>query len=318
MTTARPRPPGCGRSRSNPDDVWARPRGGPRPRDAGPGRRRHPLPRGPRGRLGQRATCSRCTTGGTSRCSCWRRRDPSGAGHLRRRGAQREVGRRSARDARCQRAALATAARRPDTGDRFGALADAWAPRPMPASWYVFNDLHGVMALVGAGGSPTPSATSRHSPAMSTATASARTSGWHRRSAFRRAAPCFGSVRAATTRSISELLPIRRTFQVFGGSHAQRDALRAHVARVGAAGRTARSRASSDRGAVESSAVECVRLDATSATAASPGRCDGDRRRSACEVSIVCTFAVITGRTVGLTDRWRDPAATPNHARWLR
>ena len=38
-----------------------------------------------------------------------------------------------------------------DTGGRFAPLADAWATRTSDEPWYVFNDLHAVMALVGAG-----------------------------------------------------------------------------------------------------------------------------------------------------------------------
>ena len=38
-----------------------------------------------------------------------------------------------------------------DTGGRFGDLADAWATRAEDAPWYAFNDVHAVMALVGAG-----------------------------------------------------------------------------------------------------------------------------------------------------------------------
>ena len=38
-----------------------------------------------------------------------------------------------------------------DTGDRFGPLADAWATRVDSEPWYVFNDLHAVMAFAGAG-----------------------------------------------------------------------------------------------------------------------------------------------------------------------
>ena len=64
-----------------------------------------------------------------------------------------------------------------DTGGRFGPLADAWASRALDAPWYAFNDLHAVMALVGAGRldeakaavdrlaafvQATPRATSRH------------------------------------------------------------------------------------------------------------------------------------------------------------
>ena len=38
-----------------------------------------------------------------------------------------------------------------DTGDRFEALADAWSASAVAQPWYVFNDVHAVMALAGAG-----------------------------------------------------------------------------------------------------------------------------------------------------------------------
>ena len=38
-----------------------------------------------------------------------------------------------------------------DTGDRFETLADAWSKRVDDEPWYVFNDVHAVMALCGAG-----------------------------------------------------------------------------------------------------------------------------------------------------------------------
>ena len=63
-----------------------------------------------------------------------------------------------------------------DTGGRFGPLADAWAAKSADVPWYVFNDLHAVVAAAGADrlddaamrsstgstpGSPTPRARTR-------------------------------------------------------------------------------------------------------------------------------------------------------------
>ena len=67
-----------------------------------------------------------------------------------------------------------------DTGDRFGVVADAWASRLTPASWYVFNDLHGVMALVGAGRFAEAERHIEELADMSIAMAQARTFAWHR------------------------------------------------------------------------------------------------------------------------------------------
>jgi tetratricopeptide (TPR) repeat protein len=110
------------------------------------------------------------------------------------------------------------------TGTRFAALADAWAAADA-APWYAFNDLHAVMAYVGAdrrgdaarvvdrmaayveeGGTG--------SNVAMTAEIGLPTS---------QAIVAFGEGR--WERVIELLAPIRRRFQVFGGSHAQRDVL---------------------------------------------------------------------------------------------
>jgi hypothetical protein len=111
-----------------------------------------------------------------------------------------------------------------DTGGRFLALADAWAPKAATSPWYVFNDLHATMALVGAG---------RLREAHDVVTALDRwldtAAGTNARMTAEiglpacRAVIAFGEQRDGDV--ISELLPIRRVLQHFGGSHAQRDAL---------------------------------------------------------------------------------------------
>ena len=113
-----------------------------------------------------------------------------------------------------------------DTGGRFSELADAWVSRTVDEPWYVFNDMHAVMALVGAGrmtkappssigssGTPQPGPPRASNLAM-TAEVGLPAS---------RAVVAFAE--GNDRRVIDELLPIRATFQVFGGSHAQRDAL---------------------------------------------------------------------------------------------
>jgi hypothetical protein len=114
-----------------------------------------------------------------------------------------------------------------DTGDRFAALADAWAPKVAGEPWYAFNDLHGVIALAGA---------DRRDEIRSVIESRERWLG---------GAPHAGRTNVMMTDEIGlpaaravlafvedrhddvvdELMPIRRTFQHFGGSHAQRDAL---------------------------------------------------------------------------------------------
>ena len=111
-----------------------------------------------------------------------------------------------------------------DVGDRFDALASAWEPKSDAEPWYVFNDVHAVLALVGAG---------RMADAVAVTD---RLAGWlpgGRGTNVRmtaeiglpvcRAIVAFGEGRFDDV--IAELQPIRRSLQVFGGSHAQRDVL---------------------------------------------------------------------------------------------
>ncbi|MET0457886.1 MAG: tetratricopeptide repeat protein [Ilumatobacteraceae bacterium] len=111
-----------------------------------------------------------------------------------------------------------------DTGDRFGRLADAWAAKDHLAPWYVFNDLHAVMAAVGAG----RFAEARHVVERLTAwLPTARGSNASMTAEVGlpacRAVLAFGEGRDADV--VRDLYPIRRVLQRFGGSHAQRDVL---------------------------------------------------------------------------------------------
>jgi tetratricopeptide (TPR) repeat protein len=112
-----------------------------------------------------------------------------------------------------------------DTGGRFASLADAWATRAGDPSWYVFNDLHLVMALVGAGRAAEAEqhigdlASYVHRNGAGTNVAMASEIGLPASRAVLR----FSQGRHEDV--IAELAPIRRTLQRFGGSHAQRDAL---------------------------------------------------------------------------------------------
>ena len=106
------------------------PRGRPHLRDAGPGRRRHPLPAPTRGATGERqpvhgaqlvaprpSTCSR-PAGPTTRSPSTTRTSTT--------PAPRASPSRCSTPARCCGACMLDGV---DTGDRFGALADAWATR---------------------------------------------------------------------------------------------------------------------------------------------------------------------------------------------
>ncbi len=151
-----------------------------------------------------------------------------GARDLRRAGPQRRVRRRAARDARRQRAPVATHARRGRYA-KDGSVRSRTRGRAGSgaSSWYVFNDLHAVIALCGAGRldeardvvddltryvASTPAHT--QSNAMMAAEVGLPAS---------RAVIAFTEGRHDDV--VDELWPIRARFQRFGGSHAQRDLL---------------------------------------------------------------------------------------------
>jgi tetratricopeptide (TPR) repeat protein len=111
-----------------------------------------------------------------------------------------------------------------DTGDRFDALADAWATRTGDDSWYVFNDVHAVMAFVGAGRRDDAHATVER--LQRTAAGPSGSNQWMTVEVGLPAAQAvvaFGEERYDDV--VAALAPIRSTTARFGGSHAQRDAL---------------------------------------------------------------------------------------------
>jgi hypothetical protein len=114
-----------------------------------------------------------------------------------------------------------------DTGRRFDTLADAWATRTNEKPWYVFNDLHAVMAFAGANRLDDAHAVVRRLEHYVRAGGPASESNVAMTSEI--GLPSCRAVIAVAegdpSRAVSELLPIRRVFQHFGGSHAQRDAL---------------------------------------------------------------------------------------------
>jgi tetratricopeptide (TPR) repeat protein len=130
------------------------------------------------------------------------------------------------------------------TGDRFAPLADAWATRTSDEPWYVFNDLHAVMALAGAGRLADARAViDRLDAYVATAAPSSNL-----RMTAEVGLPACRSVLAYIEDRhadvVTELLPIRTILARFGGSHAQRDALqRTLVASALRAGRLDLARA---------------------------------------------------------------------------
>lgn len=111
-----------------------------------------------------------------------------------------------------------------DSGGRFDALADAWAAKLDDGSWYAFNDVHAAMALIGAGRlDETRTLISTLDRYLDDARGT---------NAAMTAEIGLPAIRAVLAHAegryadvIAELAPIRRHFQHFGGSHAQRDAL---------------------------------------------------------------------------------------------
>jgi tetratricopeptide (TPR) repeat protein len=115
-----------------------------------------------------------------------------------------------------------------DTGDRWAALADAWqrgaAADPAPTDWYVFNDLHAIMALVGAGRMGDALAVvsrletfAREGDPDLTNRAMVSAAGL----AAARGLAAFGQGKYAE--AVAALAPVRDHLSIFGGSHAQRD-----------------------------------------------------------------------------------------------
>ena len=111
-----------------------------------------------------------------------------------------------------------------DTGGRFEALAAAWAKKD-PLPWYVFNDLHAVMALVGAGRQAEAEAVVKRLADFASGEGGSSANRVMVRGgglAAARALCAFG--RGDDREVIDRLAPVRHHLSIFGGSHAQRDA----------------------------------------------------------------------------------------------
>jgi hypothetical protein len=111
------------------------------------------------------------------------------------------------------------------SGDRFDHLADAWVTRATDEPWYVFNDLHAVMAFAGAGRLADARAVIAR---LERYVATAQSSSNVRMTAEVGLPACravLAHVEGRHGAVIAELAPIRTTLSRFGGSHAQRDAL---------------------------------------------------------------------------------------------
>lgn len=114
-----------------------------------------------------------------------------------------------------------------DTGDRYAELAAAWEKQVAEESWYVFNDFHAVVALCGAGRVGDARAIVERLERF--AGAQPVRPGTNRAMSAEVGVPASRAIVAFVDGRhddvVRELLPIRRIFHHFGGSHAQRDLL---------------------------------------------------------------------------------------------
>jgi hypothetical protein len=107
-----------------------------------------------------------------------------------------------------------------DVGERWQTLADRWAPLA-DAGWYAFNDLHAMIAFVGAG---RQAEQRRLLDAQSRVVSEGSDNAMFTREVGRPAAQAMAAFGDGDYRRAVELLrEIRGHAQRFGGSHAQRD-----------------------------------------------------------------------------------------------
>ena len=110
-----------------------------------------------------------------------------------------------------------------DVGDRWAALADAWAPKAKAGN-YAFNDVHAMMAFVGAGlDAPAETLLEAQRQAMLGEDDDNAAFTRHVGHPVALAIRAFGNSDYAET--VRLLLPIRKIAHRFGGSHAQRDVI---------------------------------------------------------------------------------------------
>jgi tetratricopeptide (TPR) repeat protein len=109
-----------------------------------------------------------------------------------------------------------------DTGDRFEALAKAWE-RAAEQGIYAFNDLHAVMAFIGAG---RMADVERTLHAMRRAASESGDNGMMTREVGLPLAEAFVDFEAGRfTACVDRIMKVRPVAQRFGGSHAQRDVI---------------------------------------------------------------------------------------------
>jgi tetratricopeptide (TPR) repeat protein len=112
-----------------------------------------------------------------------------------------------------------------DESVRWGLLAEAWEPK-MKTAHYAFNDMHAVMSYVGAGNIDKAEAMIGDRVAYLELARSQESNGMFTREVGLPACNAVVSFARGNYGEVLELLmPIRRRINLFGGSHAQRDAV---------------------------------------------------------------------------------------------
>jgi len=110
-----------------------------------------------------------------------------------------------------------------DVGARWEPLAEAWASKD-PTCWYVFNDLHAILAMIGAGRQAEAEAIVARMEASVLSPDRLVSNGLAMASAglpVAQALAAFGHGDYGQT--VSLMAPVRHQLSIFGGSHAQRD-----------------------------------------------------------------------------------------------
>jgi hypothetical protein len=163
-----------------------------------------------------------------------------------------------------------------DVGARWQALADTWQPMAQDG-FYAFNDVHAIMALVGANRWPEVDAALAGLERVASGTGTNAMMSREVGLPLARALAAFGRGQYATV--VDELLPVRGHANRFGGSHAQRDIVhltlleaalrgrRTALAQALAAERTAAKRSSPFNWQLTARAHEAAGLESAAARA---------------------------------------------------
>ena len=111
-----------------------------------------------------------------------------------------------------------------DVGHRWHALLQGWNPTADSAGHYAFNDLHALLALIGAEDLPRA-----HAWLQTVVDRAETTTGANREMARHIGVPLMRGLLAFAegrhAQAIAHIYPVRTNAQRFGGSHAQRDLL---------------------------------------------------------------------------------------------